>query len=117
MSDPATLAEYEAKYAKNQRITGYGANVVTQFPCPACAAPDWLAFPITAALNGYADVQKPSTCAACGRTFRMAITVEGDGPFAGGSTQAAIVQTGGSDIPGYLPPMGRDPDAVDQVGR
>lgn len=109
MNDPATLDEYNAKAMRSQRITGYGAGVVTHFPCPGCAAPDWLAFPITAALNGYAGVQDSTACKECGRSFRMVITVTGGGAAAGGSTESAIVQTGGEDIPAYLPPMERVP--------
>lgn len=117
MSDPATLDEYNARATRNQRVSGYGANVVTHFPCPGCAAPDWLKFPITAALNGYKDVQRPATCTECGRTFRFAVTVEGGGPFAGGSTSAAFVQTGGADIPAYLPAMDRQPEPPPEGAR
>lgn len=107
MPDPATLDEYNARALASQHIEGYGADVVTWLPCPGCAAPDWLGMPITAALNDYADVQAPTTCGKCGRTFRLVITLEGGGAAAGGSTSAAFVQTGGTDIPAYLPPMTR----------
>lgn len=107
--DPATLDDYNAKAAANMAITGYGADVVTKFPCPGCAAPGWMDFPITAAMNDYRDVQEPVTCRECGRTFRFAITVEGGGAAAGGSTQGEFVQTAGADVPSYLPPIRREP--------
>ena len=97
--DPTTLDEYNERYQANTRITGFGVDVATIFPCPGCTAPDWLRFPVTAALNDYADVQEPTTCSACGRTFRFAVEV-GDGNVRGG-----IVQTAGDPIPSYLPPM------------
>ena len=98
---------------QGQHITGRGVEVVTHLPCPGCAAPNWLDFPITAALNDYADVQQPSTCKECGRTFQMLIEVQGGGPSAGGSTEARIVQTGGDDIPDYLPPIERRLGSLD----
>lgn len=108
MADPATLDEYNTKALANQSITGFGADVVTHFPCPGCAAPGWLDFPITAALNDYRDVQDPATCQECGRSFRFAITVTGGGAAAGGSTEGQFIQTGGPDLPDYLPPIRRE---------
>lgn len=32
-----TRDEYEVKYQRNTQITGYGFEVVTHLPCPACA--------------------------------------------------------------------------------
>lgn len=108
MSDPATLDEYNAKYVRNQSITGYGARVVTHFPCPGCAEPGWLDFPVTAALDGYAALRDARSCVACGRSFRMVITVEDGGAAEGGSTAATIVQTAGPDIADYLPRITRE---------
>jgi hypothetical protein len=102
VSDPATVAEYNQLAAKNARVTGQGTQTVTHIPCPGCAAPDWLAFPVTAALDEYAGVQRPARCAACGRTFRLAITREG------GSVISEFIQTGGPALPAYLPPMKRE---------
>ena len=108
MADPATLDEYNAKAMANSTITGFGADMVTHFPCPGCAAPGWMDFPITASLNDYRDVQDPASCSECGRTFRFKITQTGGGAAAGGSTEGTFVQVDGPDVPSYLPPMLRE---------
>lgn len=99
MPDPTTLDEFNKRASANMQITGYGAEVKTHFPCPGCAAAEWLEFPIAAAMNDYADVQEPSTCSECGRTFRLNIDRHE------GSIDGMFVQLGGDPIPDYLPPM------------
>lgn len=106
MSDPATADEYNEKYMRNSQISGHGVSVVTTFPCPGCAEPGWLDFPITAALNDYADIQHPATCGSCGRSFRMAVTVDESGGSR--SVGLTVIQTGGPDVPAYLPPIQRE---------
>lgn len=103
MTDPATLDEYNERYMQNHEITGFGMDVVNRFPCPGCAAPGWLDFPITAALNDYAGVQHPTTCENCGRTFQLVVTLSP------GATEMTLIQRGGDPVPSYLPPLRYEP--------
>lgn len=96
MADPETLEEYNRLSMENLDIDGMGADVVTYFPCPGCAAKHWRGFPITAGFDEYESVQAPETCLQCGRTFRFSIKKTP------GGLEGTILQVGGNPPPSYL---------------
>jgi len=97
MNQPATKEEYERRYKENTRIEGFGADTKTIMACPFCAAPDFMVFPVTAALNEYADVCKPHTCKECGRTMTSEVN------RTDGGVTMSFAQTGGDDPPAWVP--------------
>jgi hypothetical protein len=56
---PTSVDEYNAAYMANHQITGSGFEVVTHFPCFACAAPDLVAVRIVATQE---DLGKEAVC-------------------------------------------------------
>lgn len=102
MTDPATLEEFNARTLTSTRIEGYGLDVTTYLPCPGCAAPDWLAMPITTAMRAYRDITGPRTCAECGRACRISMLQSRSG------ISFEFVQVSGDPLPAYLPPMRHD---------
>lgn len=100
MADAPDRASYDAKYKANTKIEGYGLDVATVAPCPGCAEPDWSRWPIADLENA---MSKSATCKGCGRSFRGLYVRQGAG------VSVEFVQTGGDDLPAYLPPMRREP--------
>jgi hypothetical protein len=96
MSEPANEKEYLKRFDDAQKVSGWGAEVKTHFPCPFCAAPDWLMHRVTD--FEYATMKAGAECKECGRTAKFLIA------RAGGSLQAECVQTGGPDQPEWLTP-------------
>ena len=91
--------EYDKKYMENTKLTGTGFNATMNLPCPACAAPGYMSYKM---LEVEEAMKKDTKCTACGRSFRAII--ESYGP---GSKQIEMVQTGGDDLPDYLPRIRR----------
>lgn len=98
MSDPATLEEYNAKFKRNQKLTGYGFETTSHFPCPACCEADWM---ICRVVDTKEKLIEGAQCKACGRGFKAEFA---DTP---GSIQFEVVQTTGPDMPAYIPKMKR----------
>lgn len=95
---PDTKEEYEAAYLENTKVLGRYDTTRTVMPCPFCAAPDWLIFPVTAGLSNYRDIQQPATCGVCKRTARMVVDRD-----AHGNLGCTVVQLGGDDPPAWVP--------------
>lgn len=98
MSEPDSIEQYNARYHKNVRFEGYGLEVRTVLPCPFCAAPDFLVFPVTAGLSDYKEVQEETKCKECNRSGRNVITKDQHG-----SIRMEFVQTAGNDPPKWFP--------------
>lgn len=97
--DPKTVDDYNARAMANAKVEGYGIFGVKQtLPCPGCAAPGWKSFKI---IEVEQVMPEPATCWNCGRTFKVLVSHEG------GGTSMEFVQTGGDDVPDYLPPIRR----------
>lgn len=101
MSEPKSMVEFGVKYQANLRYEGFGGQTKTIFPCPGCAEPDWLEFPVTAAMDEYKSVQLPKQCAKCGRTFRLVITRTAT------EIRQELIQLGGADLPDWYEPKPR----------
>lgn len=92
----------------NTRIEGLGEQTVQILPCPACSAPDWMRFPVTAAMNDYADQKKATKCEKCGRTMRVVFEGNLDRD---GAVNFHVVQTAGPELPEwYEPKLPKDPE-------
>ena len=102
MPDPASMDELNKRVIANHRVEGYGDQTRSVLPCPFCGAADHLVFPVTAALNDYADVTKPATCQECGRTCQMIVKRS-----AFGNLGWELVQTGGAEPPAWYYPKPR----------
>jgi hypothetical protein len=96
--DPASYAEFNARFHQSEVVSGYGMNTTISSPCPFCAHPGWLSFKITGVRPA---IERGATCEHCGRSAR-AIFVE-----KAGSVAFSIVQTGGDDPPAWFPTMRR----------
>lgn len=95
---PTSVAEYTAAYHDNTRITGTGLDTTTHFPCPFCAAPDFMSAKI---LDTQSAMEQDSTCTVCGRSGKSIFT---NSP---GQTSFEFVQTGGDDLPDWFIPKMR----------
>jgi hypothetical protein len=99
MTHPPTRAEYDRRFAANQRLEGYGIGNVTQhMPCPFCAAPDFMVHHI---LDVEEVMSLGATCQECGRSLKAIFT------RSEGTVHFELVQTGGDDAPDYLPVIRR----------
>lgn len=105
MSQPATREEYEARFAANQVVDGFGLDVHMVTPCPFCAAPGWATWYPAGELAGKpsidAQMEQNQTCRECGRSARAIIT------RTAGGVSAEFVQTGGPPSPAWLDPPPR----------
>lgn len=101
MSEPTSIEEYNKRAKANLRYEGRFADTKTILPCPFCAAPDWLVYPVTAAMDDYKQIQDPRTCKECGRTAALIITRTDSG------VQQELVQIAGPDAPEWLTPKPR----------
>lgn len=99
MTEPANEQEYLKLYQQNHKIDGFGiGNVYNHFPCPFCAAPDWM---VTELLQVEAEMQKDHICKNCGRSAKAIVTRTSKG------VSFEVVQTGGDDPPDWLTPKMR----------
>lgn len=94
MGEPTSASEYEQRYKANTRISGFGVDVVTHFPCPFCAAPDFMAAPI---LGLTAALAKGGSCAECGRSARAKVEETEN------QTTVSLFQTGGPPASPWIP--------------
>jgi hypothetical protein len=96
-------AEYEKRFAENQKITGYGLDTTMHMPCPFCAAPDWCSFKV---IDTELAMAKEHVCSECCRGAKALFTRSPHG------VSFEFVQTTGDPAPDYLPPIRRvDEDA------
>lgn len=101
MSQPNSREEYDARFAANNRIEGYGLDTSPVYPCPFCAASDWARHRL---LEMEAVMARPHTCGECGRSAKMVFVRESQG------VSFEVVQTGGPDQPEWLQPRMRRVD-------
>lgn len=93
MMHPANIEEYNKRFHENSRVEGFGLDVAQIFPCPFCAAPNWM----TAKIIEVEDVmQREHHCCECGRSARAIIDRHP------GGVSFEIVQTGGPDQPDWM---------------
>lgn len=81
--------EFEARFAKNQRVEGFGVEGVRiHVPCPFCAGADWI-------VHGLVDVESKygagAMCRYCGRGARVLFSKSSN------ATTLTFVQTYGDD--------------------
>lgn len=101
LGDLESMEELRVNTMIHLRTEGYGVETKSILPCPFCASPDWLVFPVTAGLNGYVEEQKPRFCKNCCRTARVIIVRSKD------SVTFEIVQTDGPEPPEWMQPKPR----------
>jgi hypothetical protein len=94
MAEPKDMQEYTERFAANQKISGYGADVTMHLPCPFCAAPDFMVYKIIE----MEDVTG-GTCKACSRSMAM------DQEVVGSTRSVRMFQTGGPAQPEWLSPQ------------
>jgi hypothetical protein len=95
--DPKTLEDFNAKYMKNHTIFGFGIEGVGMtLPCPGCAEPNFLTYKV---IDFQEAIAKVTICQKCLRGFHGLIT------GSGGNILLEIVQTRGTPVPDYLPPI------------
>lgn len=100
-SEPATRDEYLARFAANQKVSGFGAETTQHFPCPFCAAPDWL---VSRILEVETKIQQDTRCAECGRSAKALVQKD----LVHGGTRIELVQISGPDaVPLFDPPIRR----------
>lgn len=98
MTLPTNKAEYEERFALNNKLSGFGVDTTMHMPCPFCAAPDFMVYRI---IETHAALREGGTCVECHRGFRGDVTVTSHG------TSCEFVQTCGDDAPDYIPAMRR----------
>ena len=104
-SEPQSFKEYEARFARNQRITGYGIDAVKfHSPCPFCAAADYAEWLV---IKAEESMQVDRTCRECGRSGKIIFLVN-----TSDEQRFEFVQTGGPLAPLWLVPAPRRVDGV-----
>lgn len=94
MTEPTSQLEYEVRYAKNQRIEGYGIEGVRiHVPCPFCAASDFIVHKI---MDTEAAHARGAVCRECNRGCRMVATA------VSGGKAFRFVQTIGPTAPRWV---------------
>jgi hypothetical protein len=100
MADPATVEDYNSRFKDSYRVSGTGFQTTVHFPCPFCAAPDWMVVPLLA----FEDrSQQEHVCKECQRGAKHLVHRERESV----SVTMTLVQTKGADIPAYLPKIER----------
>jgi len=92
---PTNMDEYNQRFKDNMKIEGFGLDVTQVFPCPFCAAPDWMT---TKIIEVEQEMQKEHTCSECGRSAKSIVVRDDSG------IRFNIVQTGGDDQPDWFEP-------------
>ncbi len=101
--EPQNADEYLERFYANNRIWGYGiGNVHQSFPCPFCAAPDFMVFET---LEVEETMLRGAVCRECGRGARALLTATSSGK------SFELVQTGGPNQPVWLKPQMRRLDS------
>lgn len=95
MSEPEDQTAFERRFKAAYRLSGAGLDVAVHYPCPFCAAPEWLVQPVFATRL---DHGPETTCVECGRSARF--LTDAPGP---GSVTVELVQTGGPPPPEWVP--------------
>lgn len=99
---PTSVEEYRRRFYKNYKIEGYGiGSVHCHYPCPFCAAPEFMVAEI---LETDKALERGGTCSECGRSARAIMS------RTQGSVSFEMVQTGGDDPPDWLTPKMRRVD-------
>lgn len=95
--------EYERAFTLATRVEGFGTDVRTVIPCPACCAPDYLTIRI---MHASEDMQQPATCKQCGLSTKSILT-----PIGRCGTSIETVLVAGA-LPNYpwMAPMRRAED-------
>lgn len=96
--EPSNKNEYLDKFAKNQKITGYGIDVTMHMPCAFCAEPDFLVFRV---IDSETAMEKGAVCKQCHRGVKALMDKSH------GGIGFEIVQTEGPDGPDWLKPTMR----------
>jgi hypothetical protein len=99
MADPVTLDAYNRRFHANTAYHGFGLDTEMEMPCPFCAAAHWMRVRI---IEMKPAMKQGAACKECGRSARFIFEI--DVP---GEVQFSLVQTGGAEIPSYLPPIER----------
>lgn len=96
---PESMEQLAHLTQENMRMEGQGLAVVTHAPCPFCAAPDWMKWPI---LDPRSAMELGAQCGECGRGAKAIFT-----DFPNGCYQFEFVQTSGPDQPDWFHPKMR----------
>jgi transcription elongation factor Elf1 len=95
MSAPKSRDEFQRRFRSNSFLDDTGFSVTQHFPCPACAAADWL---VTRLVDLDQFVGQEFVCHECGRGFAF------HSPSSGvTSSSYEVVQTCGEDLPPWIP--------------
>lgn len=99
---PTSMDEYNAMFAQNSYVDGFGPEVASHVACPFCAAPNFMTLkPMEMALSD--DLTFEGICEECGRSGRSVMKRDASG------SAMNFEQTGGDDPPPWLQPP--PPDA------
>lgn len=99
MKTPRNMDELAKLTTENTKITGYGAKTTMISPCPFCAYPNFMRWPI---LDMREVASKGAVCFRCKRGARLVFE---DYPDGGAGFE--IVQTEGPDQPEWFQPKMR----------
>lgn len=87
------MEEYNRRFALAREVTGHGAETATVFPCPFCAARDFVRVRVVATEH---DMGREAMCSRCGRSGKHLVARTKDG------MSAEFVQTGGDPPPAWM---------------
>lgn len=96
---PESMEQLAQLATQNMRIEGFGLDVVTVAPCPFCAEPDWMRWPVT---DPRTPMEAGATCKSCHRGAKAIFT-----DLPGGGVSFEFVQTSGPAQPDWMQPQMR----------
>jgi hypothetical protein len=103
MGEPTSIEEYQARLHENTKVTGQGIEGTRlHLPCPFCAAPEFLAFPI---LDQERMLRAGAVCRECGRGMRAVYERPNEA-----LTRFYLVQTEGPPPAAWCPVRRREGD-------
>lgn len=95
---PENMEQLADLTMQNMRIEGFGLDVVTHAPCPFCAEPDWMKWPI---MDPRTPMETGAVCGSCGRGAKAIFDEQP------GSIRFELVQTSGPVQPDWFVPKMR----------
>jgi hypothetical protein len=91
---PTSADDLHVAYEANTRLDGHGADLEVVYPCPYCAAPDWLRVRVRNHLKALGS--HAAHCACCGRTAAFSVNEDG------GSVDVRLIQFAGPPPPPWF---------------
>lgn len=100
-ADAVSKTEFLQRWAKSVGVGPPNPDFILAMPCPACAAPEFIAAPVMVQQQAW---EKGATCQHCHRTIRLAVKEGFDPMNQQHFIDYNLVLVSGDDLPAWMPP-------------